>query len=136
MADKHDAWDLRTWAIILMVGVFAIVFARSEQAYHGVKDVQKAACLSTNERNATAIRALNVLANGARDRQESWFKIYDNLIKDEQLKVFSPVAESMIGSNAVEEQSLRELTEFIGDSAPDSVSPNSEDPQLRSQSNC
>lgn len=119
-----------------MVGVFAIVFARSEQAYHGVRDVQKAACLSTNERNATAIRALNVLANSARNRQESWYKIYDTLENDGKLKVFSPVAESMIGSSFVEEQSLRELSEFIGDSAPNSANPKSKDAQLRSQSNC
>lgn len=131
---KFWEWDWRTLAIICMVLVFAVVFARANQAYDGVKTVQKENCLNMNDRNSTVIRALVVLSNAARNREEAWAAIYTHL--QAIGSTFTPVAESMIGTNAIEEQSLRELTEYIGDSAIDPKYPNATDPQVRSQSNC
>jgi len=131
----NGAWDTRTWAIILIVGVFAIVFARAEQAYRGVHDVQEKACEVNNDRNRTAVRALIVLSHASSNRREAWSDIYDQLDEDDLTKL-KPVAEVMIGSNAVESQSLRELADYIGDSALNPAHPNAKDPQVRSQSDC
>lgn len=130
-----DQFNLPVCCIIAMVVLFVIVFNRADSAYNKTIDTQKQVCEANNDRLSVSIRGLIVLSRAAENRSESWEEISDAL-SDPSPKIKS-AADVQIGTNAVESQTMRELADYMGDSAGEnSLAPHSKDPQKRSQSKC
>lgn len=130
-----DHFNLPTCCILALVVLFVIVFNRANSAYTETIDTQEQVCTSNNERLSVSIRGLIVLSRAAEIRSESWEEIADALTNADP-DVESAV-DVQIGTNAVESQTLRELADYMGDSAgTNSKFPHTMDPQKRSQSKC
>ena len=139
------SWDVRTWAIILMVGVFAVVFARADSAYDGVSDLQmhvkaevRENCQRDNYRVSTGVAAFLTMAKAAEQRQQIWSNIYEAppLPKRYRQKV-KEIAAVQIGTNRIEGEALRNLATALANfEGPDSIDPYSPDLFIRAQKKC
>ncbi len=141
---KFWDWDIRTWAIILMVGIFSIVFARAEHAYdvaHNTEIILKREirtnCNRDNYRVSTLTASLLTLARAAEKREEGWRVVYKLSLEGQFQHVTGDLAAVQIGANKIESQALRELTVALANFEGDqSIAPLSPILSIRAQQDC